>query len=211
MAENRRPNGPSWAAMGLASLAVLSALLAIDVAMGRQPEGGGRWLRWDFLFGSRPPSLERNAPASLKTVATAEADFRANNRDGSGTQEFWRADVAGLFTTIPKGGSMTDAIKLIEISVAAADDRPVSDITKYARRSPKSGYWFRAIRKKGEPPVNAAWQFAFCAFPDTPSAGRWTYIIDEGNTIYKADLGATRGIEVFPSDEELRARWSKMD
>lgn len=159
---------------------------------------------------STHPSSERNASASLKTLATAEADFRSNDRDGNGKADFWRSDVAGLYATMPKGGGEADAIKLIELSIAAADDRPVSDIAKYLRRGPKAGYWYRAIRHVDELTLDPK-RFAFCAFPDTASAGRWTFIIDEGNRVYKADLGHARGIEVFPDAEELLRDWGLLD
>lgn len=153
---------------------------------------------------------EWNAPASLKTLASAQADFRGNDRDGDGVQEFWRADVASLYTLLPKGSR--DPIRLIELSVAAADDRPVASIAPFATRAPKNGTWFRAIRKKGEPPIHATARFAFCAFPSNyPHSGRRTYILDEGNTVFKADLGHGRGIEVFPDEDELRRSWSKLD
>lgn len=162
-----------------------------------------------YLQSTRPQS-ERNAAASLKTLATAEADFRSNDRDRNGKLDFWRADVAGLYTTVPKGGAETDAIKLIEISIAAADNRPVSDIAKYLRRGPKSGYWYRAIRHMDELALSPK-RFAFCAFPDTHGkSGKWTLIIDEENTIYKTDLGRPGGIELYPLDP-LKEGWQKMD
>ena len=154
--------------------------------------------------------FERNASSCLKTLASAQADFRGNDRDANGVQEFWRADVAGLYTLLPKGS--TDPIKLIELSVAAADDRPVAPIAPFATSAPKNGYWFRAIWKKGEPPINATAQFAFCAFPAAyGKTGKMTFILDEGNRVYKADLGHGRGIEQFPDDAELAARWSRLD
>ena len=52
MAEDRRSNGPSWAAIGLAFLAVLSALLAQtlvgagDYSTGRALSGTFIWCKW---------------------------------------------------------------------------------------------------------------------------------------------------------------------
>ncbi len=180
---------------------------ALLIALGISVLGAVIWaLTTPLCSNSHGRSNERNASASLKTVATAEADFRSNDRDRNGKEDFWRADVAGLYTTVPKGGGEPDAIKLIELSIAAADDRPVTDIAKYFRRGPKAGYWFRAIRHADEL-IPDPKRFAFCAFPDAPSAGRWTYIIDEENRVYKADLGRVRGLEVFPDEKELRRDW----
>jgi hypothetical protein len=151
----------------------------------------------------------RSPSTSLKTLSTAQADFRANDRDGDKICQFWRGDVAGLYALAPKGGT---AIKLIELSVAAADDRPVTSISPFGVPSPKGGYWFRAIRHAEEDPkALSPDRFAFCAFPDNPSAGKWIYIINEDNRIYRAEAKGRRGIDVFPSDEELKTQWSKID
>ena len=42
-------------------------------------------------------------------LASAEADFRANDRDGKGKNDFWRNDIAGLFTVCPPGTSKEDS------------------------------------------------------------------------------------------------------
>jgi hypothetical protein len=182
------------------ALALLVALLGIGIGLL-------------FLLGPRIcHGGDRTIPSSLKTLATAESDFRANDRAKTGREEFWRKDVAGLWGLIPKGGTDQDRIRLIEVSVALADDRPLTDLESVGTRGPKSGYWFRAIRKKGEPPLNSGTQFAFCAFPASYSSGsRYTFIIDEENTLWKADLGHGRGIEVFPDEAELKRQWKKLD
>lgn len=157
----------------------------------------------------RHGGTERSASTTLKTLTTAQADFRANDRDGDRICQFWRADVAGLYVLAPNGG---EAIKLIELSAAAADDRPRTNIQKWAVKSSKAGYWFRAIRHVDEDPkAPDPDRFAFCAFPDTPSAGKYLFIVDETNTIYRSEAKGRRGIEVFPDDAELRTQWSKVD
>ena len=152
---------------------------------------------------------ERHPSTTLKTLSTAEADFRANDRAGDRVAQFWRKDVAGLYALSPKGA---EAIKLIELSTAAADDRPTTNLTKYAAMSPRRGYWYRAIRHVDEDPgALDPDRFAFCAFPDTPSAGRYLYIVDENNTLYRAEAKGRRGIDVFPSELELSREWTKLD
>src|SRR5436190_232031 len=54
---------------------------------------------------------ERSASSSLKTLATAEADFKANDRDGNGLKDFWVGDVSGLYRYTMTNGR---EIKLIE-------------------------------------------------------------------------------------------------
>src|SRR5579885_2621219 len=79
------------------------------------------------LLSSQRASNERNASTSLKTLTSAEADFRANDRDWNHVNDFWTADVRGLYTmtSCAVKGALNDttdpALKLIELSVASAD------------------------------------------------------------------------------------------
>src|SRR5689334_14073176 len=79
------------------------------------------------LLSSQRASNERNASTSLKTLTSAEADFRANARDWNHVNAFWTADVKGLYTmttaavTGKSNGTTDPLIKLIELSVASAD------------------------------------------------------------------------------------------
>src|SRR5215470_5957140 len=86
------------------------------------------------LLSSQRASNERNASTTLKTLTSAEADFRANDRDWNHVNDFWTADVKGLYTMTSAGarGAAGDAadppIRLIELIAAAAD----ADGTYYA-------------------------------------------------------------------------------
>ena len=161
------------------------------------------------LQSHRHGSNERNPSTGLKTLASAQAYFRANDQDNDGVNQFWRSDVSGLYTVAPTG---SPAIKLIELAVACADDRPKTDILKYSTLAPKAGYWYRAIRHADEDPKALdPNRFAYCAFPDSPSAGKYIFIVDENNTIFRAMANGRRGIEVFPTPEELKTSWSKLD
>jgi hypothetical protein len=157
----------------------------------------------------RHGSFERTSSTTLKTICSAQADFRANDRDGDGVNQFWRADIAGLYAMTPGGGP---AIRLIELSTALADARPAYDLSAYGPRAPRAGYWFRALRHADEKDLDAVHRFAAVAYPaDYPKSGRYTFIVDENNTLFRADLGHGRGIEVFPTDEELQKQWAKFD
>src|SRR6187455_1337140 len=82
------------------------------------------------LLSSQRASNERGASTALKTLSSAEADFRSNDRDGNHENDFWTADVKGLYTMtsakVRGAGTAPDdpAIKLIEIETAAADADP---------------------------------------------------------------------------------------
>jgi hypothetical protein len=179
------------------------------------------------LKASQRASNERNASASLKTLASAEADFRGNDRDGNKIQDFWTRDVAGLYGIVPVGS--TDKIMLIEIWVAGADFAAAGvsapgvtgleevDRDHYAPAEPKEGYWFQrmltdesgnayecntdGILRGDSTPSDRSWwnhaKFAFYAFPDTYATGRHVFFINEGNTIFKR---AMTGPVKLPSD-----------
>ncbi len=110
------------------------------------------------LLSSQRAANERNASASLKTLATAESDFRSNDRDGNKVNDFWTGDVAGLFcmtsVSTPGNAAAEPPVKLIELSIAAADTAPLAAaaaggeyriITDFATQGPKSGYWYFAL------------------------------------------------------------------
>jgi hypothetical protein len=151
----------------------------------------------------------RNASSSLKTIASAQADIRANDRDWNHVNDYWRSDIAGLYTV----GSEGHEIKLIELSVAAADDRPTTNIEKYSVKSPKAGFWYRALPHADEKTARGPDRFAACSFPVNLSAGRYgTYIVGEDNTILRRLLGHAKGIEAYPTPAELKAKeWEKID
>jgi hypothetical protein len=154
-------------------------------------------------------STERNGATSLKTIAAAQFDFQSADRDWNDAKDFWRKDIAGLYALYPKTDDTHTPLKLIELSVASADDRPVTDLSPYALRSAKAGYWFRALLHEDEL-VPSPDRFAACAFPDSPSAGKWTYIIDEENFVYRKKLEGQRGLDRYPSDP-LKSGWERID
>jgi prepilin-type N-terminal cleavage/methylation domain-containing protein len=221
------------------------------------------------LLSSQRASNERNASASLKTLASAEADFRGNDRDGNKIQDFWTRDVCGLYGLQPVGSS--EMIKLIELSVAGSDfawstsaagTLSVTGLaevppTTYTVVSPKAGYWYMAMltdeasnayatstngiqtltgATNTEVSYNHA-KFAFISFPDSFSAGRNAFFINEGNTIFKRTMNgpvktatATASVgpaatlsvgtvglvgsqlaEEWPADAVLKLLYSKLD
>ena len=50
------------------------------------------------LLSSQRAANERNASTSLKTVSTAQADFRSNDRDWNHVNDYWTYNLAGLYT-----------------------------------------------------------------------------------------------------------------
>ena len=149
--------------------------------------------------------------------------------------------------------STTDpAIKLIELSIASADADPAvaaaggenCNLTSFAVPSPKSSYWYQALatddsmngaaestykQDTGGTPVMGSVhntsKFGFLAFPDSQSAGKYCFVVNENNTIFRsATSGAvktsttnppglitTPAYANFPSDANMKAFWSKID
>jgi len=118
------------------------------------------------LIASQRSSYERNASTSLKTLAVAEADFRANDRDSNKVSDFWTGDVKSLYTltspTIPgnAGGTVDPPIRLIDLSIAAADADSATlpaggeniDVTQFGVVASKGGYWYAALTRDNNVP-----------------------------------------------------------
>ena len=126
----------------LIELLIVIAIIAVLVA-----------LALPAIISSQTSSNERATAASIKTVTTAETDFRANDRDGNQTRDFWTGDFSGLFvmTSLAVPGNLDEPIKLIDVALATADSAPLpsgsaggelADLTSYGTISPKAGYWF---------------------------------------------------------------------
>ena len=210
------------------------------------------------LLSSQRASNERNASTSLKTLTSAEADFRANDRDWNHVNDFWTGDVKGLYTmtsyAVPgnKNDSTDPAIKLIELSVASADTdknfNPAAgencDLSTFAVSSPKAGYWYMSLQldqSMGSSADATYWQetggtlsmgsvhntskFGFMVYPDSQSAGKYVFMVNENNTIFRSATSGTvkpattnppgrvtdPAYKDWPIDANLKSFWSKMD
>ena len=170
------------------------------------------------LLSSSRASNHRSAATSLKTLTTAEMDFRANDRDWNGVNDYWVGDVSRLYYLETKGAQ----IQLIERSVASADGAPSG---KLPEPGTKAGYLYTAVKldETGAPYDEGKGRntskFAFCAYPreyrtETFFGGKldatiFTFIVNEENTIWRKDLkGAS--IAKWPKDP-LGEGWSKLD
>ncbi len=148
---------------------------------------------------------ERAASAALKILALAQADFRGNDRDGNRIQDFWTGDVAGLLAT--PGGPLFDP------AIVAADALPLLPRVPV----PYHGYYFQVMRtdasgfpyqvdtggvgSNGRKLWNYS-RFAMTAYPEKVGVtGRHTFIVNEGNTIYKEDNGGRPRL-AWPPEEE---------
>src|SRR4051812_31971465 len=207
------------------------------------------------LLSSQRASNERNASTSLKTLTSAEADFRANDRDGNLVNDFWTGDVKGLYTMTSakvRGARGETPIRLIELAVAAADlDATLVpaggenlELAPFAARGPRAGYWFLALRADRAPDLDAGQRpyredtggaipmgkchsmtkFGFVAVPASSWSGKYLYLVNENNTIFRrawqGDLwkdGSSSPTpeslpeeqQDFPDDNGLKSYWSR--
>jgi prepilin-type N-terminal cleavage/methylation domain-containing protein len=182
------------------------------------------------LMASQRSSNERNASTSLKTISTAQADFKGQDRDQNKIRDYWTRDVSGLFTLCPIG--FNDPIRLIEITLAGADSAPAGTDTSplagshvaignFAASSPKAGYWFLAMDSDdsgnayrqatgGTAPFDQAWfnttNYGFLTFPDGKNVGRSMYFVSEDNTVLKRPIsGNVRPVGSTPPGSALVA------
>jgi hypothetical protein len=179
---------------------------------------------------------ERNRAANLKTHASAEADFRGNDRDGNGVQDFWTGDVQGLYAIVPKGGS--DRIKLLDLSAALSDSDPLRGVYPPLPESasPRGGGWVWALAedRSVSPPdpyraperFRHPERFGFLCYPDDDvTGGRAVFIMNEANTILRQRPNLSlrpsdrtppgpvtaAGFTSWPSEADLKANWIKLD
>ena len=197
--------------IGVVPLSLILLALGLGLGCWLHPTLGQALLY--LVFGCRGCSQigsnERNAATSLKTIWTAQNDFRSADRDQNGLNDFWRKDIAGLYAQFPATDVTRTPIRLIEQSLCLADERPACDISPYGIASAKSGYWYRALLHEDEPTPSPD-RFAACAFPDHSRAGKWTYILDEKNSLYRKELADPRKLDRYPADP-AKAGWLKLD
>lgn len=184
------------------------ALAVLLLAAGMPVPDGGTLIdglcsspRWG---AKRRQANERNAAGAIKLLSAAQADFRANDRDGDGLPNFWKADVAGLFATTRRGDPSGAPIALIDPRLAAADAAPARRI---ASSRPWNGYWFRAILDPDETTPDPH-RFAYCAFPDSPRDGDRIFIINQDNSVRSRLTRLPGGVPTYPTDDLIRAYWS---
>jgi hypothetical protein len=151
---------------------------------------------------------ELSASTALHYLSMAEADFRANDRDQNGVNDFWTADVAGLSTF----GLIKPTLGLADATRWNGKDRFVpfegylfAALEMDASETPAVEYRQETDKKSGK--VHNSAKFGFVAFPAEPDVtGRYVYIVNENATIFRLDQ--PRPVpKNWPTDDELKRCW----
>jgi type II secretory pathway pseudopilin PulG len=164
------------------------------------------------LLSSQRAANEREAATMLKTLASAEADFRANDRDANGVNDFWTGDVTGLYSLKTSGREL----RLIERGTAEADSCPIHMLCWPYR--PRSGYYYQALEADdnengetyfqdtgGNPRMGDVHHLSKFGFGTYPASGRdekYSFIINEHNTVFR--FRGVGHITRWPHDDDLK-------
>jgi Protein of unknown function (DUF2950) len=175
-------------------------------------------------------SFHHSMVSALQKIAAAEEDFKTNDRDANGTNDYWVGDLSGLYRIEVKG----EPIKLVELNWTLADTHPILSMIKAGPipGSPKTKLRAAGVSKpdfgtsfcvveKFEDQNGKGWKydvgggrnpsrFAFCAYPsEYGKTGRFTFIINETNVVYRKDLEGS-ALGVWPLDP-AKAGWEKQE
>jgi prepilin-type N-terminal cleavage/methylation domain-containing protein len=164
------------------------------------------------LMASQRASNERNAAASLKTLCSANTDFKTSDRDANRIADYWTGDVSGLYRILP--GGVTDPQRPLEVSIAAADGEPLPPGSAGGFMGPaltsvvKAGYWYTALETDLDAtppeaykqdtggtvlmgPVHNTARYGFATYPDSyGGSGRSIYVVNQENTLFRRDPAA---------------------
>ena len=159
-----------------------------------------------YIREHRIQTNEAAALEAIKSLCTAQSDFRSNDRDVNKVTDYWTGDVAGLY----RHG-------LIPRELAEADARPLTPLVP--EPVPYQGYLFTALDADdaagkdyrldtdgSSGSVHHPSRFGFCAYPASPgNSGKTTFIINEGNTVIRLNVDGTP-VHRWPRerDEHLR-------
>lgn len=169
------------------------------------------WCVTGMVAASRA-EREGYATSTLKTLTTAEAEFRSNDLDGNLVNDFWTADVYGLY-------GYGTGIGLIEPDSALADARSrrgaYPSVAPIGEGAPSRGYWLLAFAAQddgdgarpfcnGVDGLRDRSRFAFITFPDGLGSSRLAFVINADNTIWKYCLPATftASVRAMSSDRD---------
>lgn len=196
------------------------ALLIISGAIGLY------WFATPRIIHCGIASNDKSAIGSLKSIREMEDLFKRNDADENGINDYWTADVSGLYSLLNKNGK---ELQLIGCTLLQADRSPLEPITGYIGTrwnigmAPKAGYLFSAmlidemgvpynknLMRDGKTRALNEKKFAFCAYPEIyGQTGTPSFIVNEEGTIWKGD---TKGMPVlqWPGPDPSCRGWERL-
>ncbi len=138
--------------------------------------------------------------------------------DENGAQDFWTGDVAGMADLFSRIGPTSAVVSRLgfDVNSALLQDIALADPSRPAAK-PYKGYWFapmdldadgKPLRINGRP--HHPFAFGYCAYPfKIGVTGNNTFISNEGGTVFSSPAVWVPRARQWPTDLELRSRWSK--
>lgn len=139
-------------------------------------------------------------PFTLKSLGSCQVTFKTSDSDGDEVNNYWTADVAGLYYIVPSGA--TAPIRMIPSIGAKMDGstemRPDTYVAPEHHSAPRKGYWTMALKRfeDADGKIQSygdrhADRFGFAAVPDAYGRdGKLVFILSESGTMYKRDPGS---------------------
>lgn len=209
-------------------LEVRTRLTSIEQHLGRQSKEP-RLVRYAFAR-SRVRRNHRNVAACLRSIVTAQENFKSNDLDRNSVNDYWTGDIAGLYC-LQVNTTENAVAALNDIGVASADAAAggkgfsTADTTYnkalLLKHWPKHGYLFQAMQND---PRGAAYAgdtdnsgfavhnfgtFGAVAYPaEYGVSGRYTFIINEGASVFRRDTGG-KPVLRYPTARELSKDWKR--
>lgn len=183
------------------------------------------------LRGARWASNQRNAAASIRSIRTAQENFKLNDLDRNGVKDYWTADIAGLYCLQVK--TTTNAVAALnDIGVASADARQHSDgyenddieynAALLLTFAPKTGFLYQSMKLDaagvtyardtdgGGSKVHNPDSFAVTAYPIAyGSVGVYTFIMNQDGKVYRRDTGGVPVLQ-WPNEFEFLRYWEEV-
>ena len=176
---------------------------------------------------------ERSASATLKGFVTAQTNFHGADCDGNGKKDYYIGDVSGLYRmcTPAVSAATVEPIKLIEISVAQADGRPIQTLTTsgdvvmgaitrtfrsmQSGFSPKEYYVFQVVEEYeatgavatsyNEADQRHTERFGFITYPNVYGrGGKKIFIVNESGSVFAKDPNGSILQSGSPSNGDAR-------
>jgi len=141
--------------------------------------------------------------AELRMLVSAQEEFRRTDADRNGIQDYWRRDVAGLYTMVLDGRPL----KFITLTAARADPRSI--VPPPDGRRPYYGWWIEAIGFADEKTPDPR-RFAYCAWPEDSNTSEWVFVVSHQGEVFAKRFDRPETLKVFPADPRAEG-WRTTD